>query len=205
MALRRPPLAADRELWRGAQTYKQRFVPRACRLCRGRDSMKDIFHLACECPHPAMRAAQAAITAALPALVTTIWTRGLDAIVAGNATPPDLTEERQRALDRLRGGERLDGASERELQTFVYRCLLGSMYPSEAALADQHALAALGALFNALNVTARHLRPFAAAWLSWSEHRICELAAAWRTACASAPASAGDGTERDHTFAHRAL
>jgi hypothetical protein len=39
------------------------------------------------------------------------------------------------------------------------------MYPSEAALADQHALAALGALFefNALDVTARHLRPFAAA------------------------------------------
>ena len=38
------------------------------------------------------------------------------------------------------------------------------MYPSEAALADQHALAALGALFNALDVTAR---PFAAAWLPW--------------------------------------
>ena len=66
------PVAADRELWRGAQTYKQRFVPRACRLCRGRDSIEDIFHLACECPHPAMRAAQAGITAAL---VSTVWVR----------------------------------------------------------------------------------------------------------------------------------
>ena len=82
---------------------------------------------------------------------------------------------------------------------------LGNMYPSEAALADQHALAALGALFDALDVTARHLRPFAAAWLSWSERRICELAAAWRTACACAPAGAGNGTERDDTFADRAL
>jgi hypothetical protein len=66
-----------------------------------------------------MWAAQAGITAALPALVTTIWMRGLDAIEAGSATPPDLTEERQRALDQLRGGERLDGAIERELQTLA--------------------------------------------------------------------------------------
>ena len=68
-------------------------------------------------------------------------------------------------------------------------CLLGNTYPSEAALADQHALAALGALFNALNVTARHLRPFAAAWLSWSERQICGLAT-WRAACSSAAAGA---------------
>ena len=39
------------------------------------------------------------------------------------------------------------------------------MYTSEVALADQHALVALGALFNALDVMARHLRPFATAWL----------------------------------------
>ena len=79
------PVAADRELWRGAQTYKQRFVPRACRLRRGRDSTEGICHLACECPHPAMRAVQAEITAAL---VTTIWMRGLDAIEAGNPRRP---------------------------------------------------------------------------------------------------------------------
>jgi hypothetical protein len=182
------PVAADREQWRGAQTYHRRFVPRACRLCRGRDSMEDIFHLACECPHPAMRAAQAAITAALPALVTAIWTRGLDAIEAGNAAPPTLSAEQQRALDQLRGGARIDGDSTREFPTLVYRCLLGNMYPSEAALADQHALAALGALFNALDVTARHLRPFAAAWLPWSERQICGLATAWRAACSSAAA-----------------
>jgi hypothetical protein len=38
----------------------------------------------------------------------------------------------------------------------------------------QHALAALGALFNALVaiVTARHLRPFAAAWLSGASGRF---------------------------------
>ena len=129
------PVAADRELWRGAQTYHRRFVPRACRLCRVRDSMEDIFHLACECPHPAMRAAQAAITAALPALVTAIWTRGLDAIEASNAAPPTLSAAQQRALDQLRGGARIVGDSTRELPTLVYHCLLGNMYPSEAALA----------------------------------------------------------------------
>ena len=87
------------------------------------------------------------------------------------------------------GAPRIDGDSTRELPTLAYRCLLGNTYPSEAALADQHALAALGALFNALNVTARHLRPFAAAWLSWSERQICGLAT-WRAACSSAAAGA---------------
>ena len=53
---------------------------------------------------------------------------------------------------------------------------------------NQYALAALGALFDALNITARHLRPFAAAWLPWSKRQICGLAAAWRTACSSAAA-----------------
>ena len=68
---------------------------------------------------------------------------------------------------------------------------MGNMYPSRRpALADQHALAALGALFNALDVTARHLRPLAAAWLPWSERQICGLATAWRAACSSAAAGA---------------
>jgi hypothetical protein len=72
-------------------------------------------------PVAAMWAAQAAITAALPALVTATWTRGLDAIEAGNAAPPTLSAEQQHALDQLRGGARIDGDSTREFPTLVYR------------------------------------------------------------------------------------
>ena len=182
------PTAADRELWRGTETYKQRLTPRACRLCHDRDSTEDIFHLACECTHPAMTSVQSDIAATLPGLVTSIWAQGLAAIEAGNASPPELSAAQQRALDQLRDGMEPDGASARELQTLTYRCLLGNMYPSAAALPDQHALAALGALFDALDVTARHLRPFAAAWLPWCERHLCGLATAWRDACSAATA-----------------
>jgi hypothetical protein len=51
--------------------------------------------------------------------VTAIWTRGLDAIEAGNAAPPTLSTEQQRALDQLRGGARFDGDSTRELPALV--------------------------------------------------------------------------------------
>ena len=100
-------------------------APRAFRLCRGHGSMEDIFHLPCECPHPAMWAAQAVITAALPALVTTVRHQG-----------------RQRhATDPVREiAARTDSSSTRKFPTLVYRCLLGG------ARRPAHALAALPAV-----------------------------------------------------------
>ncbi len=133
------------------------------------------------------------VTIALPALVTTIWTRGLDAIEAGDAAPPTLSAEQQRALDQLRGGApRIDGDSTRARvpDARITRCLLGNMPVGGGARRPARPVAALGALFDALDVTARHLRPFAAAWLPWSECRICGLATAWRAACSSGAAGA---------------
>ena len=53
---------------------------------------------------------------------------------------------RARAVDRRLDVDARVRSRSSSIAISIYRCLLGNTYPSEAALADQHALAALGAL-----------------------------------------------------------
>ena len=174
--------AEERAAWDGANTYRPRVERRTCRLCLGENTMEDLYHLVCECSHASMREMQRSLLAGLPTVVRAIWYLGLEAIDADEMPRPQSHAEQYAALIQLAHGSVGALETDTQLRALVYRVLLACPFPAAAAAPGQAGLAALGELFDAMNVNSRWLRKWSLEWLRWSDRTIHRAAQAWRVA-----------------------
>ena len=170
-----------------AALYRTRFDPRSCRLC-GSAAEEDVFHLACACTHPALAPAQQLIRDSAPQMADGIWRACLRARNVSRLPALALLSAERDAFTAFTGGEW--PTSVRERNFLSYWLLLATPWPHDVVAAEGfHAAAALGAAFDATNVSAAALRALAASWLSWSEEMLARvLGPAWQAACAAAAA-----------------
>ena len=159
--------------------YAERFQRRTCRLCGGAEL--SLYHLVCDCSHTGMVEARASITRSVPSAVDAIVRGALAALDEEGVPRPNFTSSEEAAVDALLSSHfRIDGTETRFL---VFWLLMCTPWPRFATLAGPEPLpaaAALGALFDALNVQPRRLRSWAREWLSWSEAHLLTLAGVWR-------------------------
>jgi hypothetical protein len=179
-ALARPPFARTDEAAFHIANPRARYIARPCRLC-ARGTELDIWHLALECPYPALRRLGSRRRGETLLLLREVSVIASNAIRAGHGISPVFSRDEATALDELRHGGGPAWAACDAVRAVHYLTLLGVPWgPSRFPL--HPGASALGKLFLAANVRQSHLRPLALTWLTFSEEALAELAAAWRSA-----------------------
>ena len=118
--------------------------------------------------------------ASLRVLLSTLWHDALAVLQRTRRAPPLVADDDAAALAAFVAGAAL---TPHERSFLLYWTLSAVPWPLAATvlLADAPqfpAAAALGALFDALNVRPGLLRPWASKWLAWSDYQVRLLAAA---------------------------
>ena len=165
--------------------YKERLTDRPCRLC-GQGS-EDIYHLVCLCPYPPMVAVRNRLITDRHTIVDKLWIEGLEAMESDHAPDVTFSPALSSAINNLRSDQHPVPADDMPLSDedsiLQYWLLLGVAWAEEAAAPSHLRVAALGRLFDAVNVKPRWMRRWSSAWLSWSERHLRHLAGEWRLAC----------------------
>ena len=184
---------AKRALKRGSAmpAYNERYTRCTCRLCGVGD--EDIFHLAFACTHFRLADAQQRILGELRHVARGLANACADAMARSRLPPVELTADEDAALTSFLAG-RLPAARD-EVCMLGYWLLLAVPWPRAVpAAAGFHAAAALGAVFDATNVSPSLLRKMATCWCQWSEDALVRLGADWQEACRLAgPALPAEG------------
>ena len=176
-ALSLPPFAA-RHVPGAPTDYASRFNRGPCRLCGS--VAETLYHLVSDCSHARAAAWRADTVASMRPLLRSLWTESFVALDRASMPRPYVSSPHAAALAAFVGG----GAPAPHERSFLLYWMLSAVpWPQFVTLAPPPALqypavAALGAVFDALNVRPGLLRSWAATWLSWSEERILALAAA---------------------------
>jgi hypothetical protein len=138
--------------------------PGACVLC---DTAlpRSVYHLACECTHPAFMALRGPLRATLAPLLTEVVSAARSALAKERKASPPLDDVQAAALSLLaqwQPGQ--PGPAEDEWRMLSYWALMGHPWPASAIPVNWHTASALGVVFDALVVPPRHLRGLAAAF-----------------------------------------
>ena len=125
-------------------------------------------------------------------MLAVLWPSGLQAAQKGRQLGQlRLTQAEQTALERALVMPPMFGRD--ETHRLAYKLLIGVPWrrpAPEAVAADAPLYAAMGALFDALNVRHQLLRSWAHHWLTWSETNLASLARVWREALIASGATA---------------
>ena len=158
--------------------YAVRFTRTPCCLCNS-GATESLYHLIFDCTHHSMDLVRLVICATFPHLLQTVWRSGLEALSSGRSAIAALPSEVQQLLDLTTGVQSLDLT--RDWHRFlVYWMVTGTTWPryvTVARPAEFAVAAALGALFDGLNVRPGSLNQMITEWLAWSETTLRLIAA----------------------------
>ena len=177
-ALSLPPFVPPRSRDAPRSDYATRFARWPCRLCG--DADESLYHVVCDCTHARATRWRADAIDSLRPLLRSLWD-GAFAILerAGSAQPYVSLPHATAAATFVRGGQ----LTAHERSFLLYWVLAAVPWPQSATMLPPNGpqfpvAAALGSVFDALNVRPGLMRAWAATWLSWSESRLHSLAAA---------------------------
>lgn len=160
---------------RFSEDYGERFRRRPCPLCQAPDL--SMFHLMCECRHPAVATARQRAVLSLGQLYQSVTQHCYAALEAEGHDlegVPDVSE----ALVALPGAvSRVPLSTEGKF--LLYWTIAACPWTGAAIPQDQPVAQSLGTLFDAVLVRHQLLRPLADLWLRWSDCTIRDFAAGW--------------------------
>lgn len=168
--------------------FSSRFRIGLCPACAAQPPMDQgvlsLRHLAHSCKHPLLAEWRARMVASIPALLDALVDEGQEALRRdpwavewAPAPGPQVA-----AVAALRSSVPELPLSHGN-RVLTLRLLLAAPWPASAVTGeDQHGLAALGGLFDALNVKPHLLRRWAATWLDWAEGQLQTLGVAFKRA-----------------------
>ena len=177
-ALHLPPFAPPTARADVPVDYAARFARQRCRVCGTAD--ESLYHVICSCTHERVTRWRANAVASLRVLLSTLWHDALAVLQRTRRAPPLVADDDAAALAAFVAGAAL---TPHERSFLLYWTLSAVPWPHAATVLPADApqfpaAAALGALFDALNVRPGLLRPWASKWLAWSDYQVRLLAAA---------------------------
>ena len=177
-AMQDAPFAPTRRKRGDPSPHAMRVIAAPCRLCGAVES-ETIYHLLCECTQAGMTTLRAEFAVSLRQRLASIWRLGKQVLRRAQICCPGLS-----ALPD-EGPVDLESRGWRML---AYWTVLAVAWPARPCLPHIstpgfRTAAALGRLFDTIAVPPGQLNNLAHTWLTWSEQRLCRLAATWRSEC----------------------